>query len=100
MSDKRAHHYWRSNLKIVVSLLSVWFFISFVCGILLVDILDTIRIGGFKLGFWIAQQGSIFVFVILIFVYIRLMDKLDDEYNLNDSDEAGSQNTTNEEVSS
>ena len=56
------------------------FFISFVCGILLVDVLDSIRIGGFKLGFWIAQQGSIFVFVILVFVYIRLMDKLDAEY--------------------
>jgi len=48
-----------------------------------VDFLDSFRIGGFKLGFWIAQQGSIFVFVVLIFVYIRLMDKLDDEYNLN-----------------
>ena len=67
----------------MLSLLAVWFFISFVCGILLVDILDTIRFGGFKLGFWIAQQGAIFVFVVLIFVYIRLMDKLDDEYKLN-----------------
>ena len=85
MSDNRAQHYWKSNIKIVLSLLSVWFFISFVCGILLVDILDNFRIGGFKLGFWIAQQGSILVFVVLIFVYIRLMDKLDDEYNL-DSD--------------
>ncbi len=83
MSDNRAHQYWRSNIRIVLSLLSVWFFISFVCGILLVDFLDNFYIGGFKLGFWIAQQGSIFVFVILIFVYIRLMDKLDDEYNLN-----------------
>ena len=86
MSDNKAHQYWKSNIKIVLSLLSVWFFISFVCGILLVDVLDNFRIGGFKLGFWIAQQGSIFVFVILIFVYIRLMDKLDDEYNLTGSD--------------
>ncbi len=100
MPDKRAHHYWRSNLKIVASLLSVWFFISFVCGILLVDVLDTIRIGGFKLGFWIAQQGSIFVFVVLIFVYIHLMDKLDDEYNLNKSNESEGQNPNSEEVSS
>ena len=62
------------------SLLCVWFLISFGCGILLVDFLDNFRVGGFKLGFWIAQQGAIFVFVILIFVYIRLMDKLDDEF--------------------
>jgi putative solute:sodium symporter small subunit len=80
MSDNNAHSYWKGNLKIVFSLLGIWFFISFVCGILLVDLLDSIRIGGFKLGFWIAQQGSIFVFVILIFIYIRLMDKLDAEY--------------------
>lgn len=80
MSDNNAQSYWRGNLRIVLSLLAVWFFISFVCGILLVDLLDSIRIGGFKLGFWIAQQGSIFVFVILIFVYIRLMDKLDARY--------------------
>jgi putative solute:sodium symporter small subunit len=80
MSDKNAYAYWKSNIRIVLSLLSVWFFISFVCGILLVDVLDNIRIGGFKLGFWIAQQGSIIVFVVLVYVYIYLMDKLDDEY--------------------
>jgi len=81
MSDHSANAYWKSNIKIVLSLLSVWFLISFGCGILFVDALDTIRFGGFKLGFWIAQQGSILVFVILIYVYIYLMDKLDDEYN-------------------
>ena len=85
MSDKDAHEYWKSNIKIVLSLLAVWFFISYGCGILFVDALDTIRFGGFKLGFWIAQQGSIFVFVILIFIYIHLMDKLDDRYNLESS---------------
>ena len=85
MSDKDAHEYWKSNIKIVLSLLAVWFFISYGCGILFVDALDTIRFGGFKLGFWIAQQGSIFVFVILIFIYIHLMDKLDDRYNLDSS---------------
>lgn len=89
MSDKNAHQYWKSNIRIVLSLLTVWFFISFVCGILLVDVLDSIRFGGFKLGFWIAQQGAIFVFVVLIYVYIHLMDKLDDKYKLNrDADEA------------
>lgn len=81
MSDKSAQDYWKANIKLVITLLSVWFFISFGCGILFVDILDNIRFGGFKLGFWIAQQGSIFVFVGLIFVYIRQMDKLDDRYN-------------------
>ena len=88
MSDNSAHSYWKSNIKIVSSLLVVWFFISFGCGILFVDALDTIRFGGFKLGFWIAQQGAIFVFVILIFVYIHLMDKLDDKYNAESSRQA------------
>ena len=81
MSDSRANSYWKSNLKIVGSLLCVWFVVSFGCGILLVDYLDNFRFGGFKLGFWIAQQGAIFVFVVLIYVYIRLMDKLDDQFN-------------------
>jgi putative solute:sodium symporter small subunit len=89
MPENRAHEYWKSNIRIVLSLLAVWFFISFGCGILFVDALDTIRIGGFKLGFWIAQQGSIFVFVILIFVYIHLMDKLDDRYNVDNGGHAG-----------
>ena len=76
-----ADTYWKSNLKIVSALLSVWFFISFGCGILFVDYLDQFRFGGFKLGFWIAQQGAILVFVALIYIYI-LMDKLDDKYIL------------------
>lgn len=90
MPDDSAHSYWKGNLRIVLSLMAVWFFISFVCGILLVDVLDSIRIGGFKLGFWIAQQGSIFVFVILVFIYIKLMDRLDAEYESSTS--AKSQN--------
>ena len=100
MSDKNAHEYWKSNIRIVLSLLAVWFFISFVCGILLVDVLDSISFGGFKLGFWIAQQGAIFVFVALIYVYIYLMDKLDDKYNLNrDADEAvGQASKESEEI--
>jgi len=81
MTDENALAYWKANIRIVLSLLVVWFFISFGCGILFVDALDTIRFGGFKLGFWIAQQGSIFVFVILIFIYIYLMDKLDAKYD-------------------
>jgi putative solute:sodium symporter small subunit len=80
MSENSARAYWKSNIKLVLSLLCVWFIASFGCGILLVDALDTIRFGGFKLGFWMAQQGSILVFVALVFVYIHYMDKLDDKY--------------------
>ena len=69
--------YWKTNLKILSCLLFVWFLVSFGFGILLSDWLDQIKIGGFKLGFWFAQQGSIYIFVILIFVYVYLMQKLD-----------------------
>jgi putative solute:sodium symporter small subunit len=82
MPNTHAHSYWKANIRIVVSLLCVWFFISFGCGILLADYLDQFRFQGFKLGFWMAQQGSIYGFVILIIVYIRLMDNLDKKYNL------------------
>ena len=71
------NRYWKANLKIVAILLSIWFLVSFCFGILFVDELNTIKIAGFKLGFWFAQQGSIYVFVVLIFVYVRLMNKLD-----------------------
>ncbi|WP_341224579.1 DUF4212 domain-containing protein [uncultured Arcticibacterium sp.] len=80
--DKTA--YWRKNLKYLAILLSIWFFVSYLCGIVFVDQLNTIRMGGFKLGFWFAQQGAIYVFVILIFVYVRLMNKLDKEFNVNE----------------
>lgn len=76
--------YWRRNIKIVLSLLTVWFLVSFGFGILLAEPLNTIRLGGFKLGFWFAQQGSIFAFVILIFVYVYLMNKLDEEFDVNE----------------
>jgi|TARA_B110001450_G_C17204468_1_gene312814 putative solute:sodium symporter small subunit len=81
---KKSHQkkYWKTNLKYLAILLSIWFIVSFGCGILFVDELNTIRMGGFKLGFWFAQQGSIYVFTVLIFVYIRLMNKLDKKYNL------------------
>jgi putative solute:sodium symporter small subunit len=83
MTDRaKAKAYWKQNLKYLTMLLSIWFLVSYVFGILLVEQLNTIRIGGFKLGFWFAQQGSIYVFVILIFVYIRLMNKLDKKFNL------------------
>ncbi|MFT4847721.1 MAG: putative solute:sodium symporter small subunit [Sediminicola sp.] len=82
--QKNAAAYWKENLKYLAILLSIWFLVSFGFGILLVEQLNTIRLGGFKLGFWFAQQGSIYVFVILIFVYIRLMNKLDKKYGLDE----------------
>jgi len=83
METKYHKAYWKTNLKYLAILLSIWFLVSFGFGIILVDELNTIRIGGFKLGFWFAQQGSIYVFVVLILVYIQLMNRLDKKYNLN-----------------
>ena len=77
--------YWAANLKLVASLLLIWFLVSFGCGILFVDYLDQFTFFGFKLGFWFAQQGSIYVFVILIFIYIHKMQKLDQKFK-NSSD--------------
>lgn len=76
--------YWRKNLTYLLVLLSVWFAVSFGAGILFADALNEIRIGGFKLGFWFAQQGSIYVFVILIFVYVRLMNALDKKFDVDE----------------
>jgi len=72
--------YWKENIKIVLILLAIWFLVSFGAGIIFKDTLNDIKIGGFKLGFWFAQQGSMYVFVILIFIYVRLMNKLDKKY--------------------
>ena len=82
MSETRGHRerYWRDNLKILAVLLGIWFAVSFGCGILLVEPLNRVRVAGFPLGFWFAQQGSIYVFVVLIVVYARWMDRLDRRY--------------------
>ena len=82
MSDKQAKAtaYWKENLRYLVILLTIWFAVSYGAGIIFKDALNSIRIGGFKLGFWFAQQGAIYVFVVLIFVYVRLMNKLDKKY--------------------
>lgn len=84
MSNNKMQQYWKTNLLYLLILLSVWFVVSYGFGILLVDELNTIRMGGFKLGFWFAQQGSIYVFVILIFVYVYLMNKLDKKYDVDE----------------
>lgn len=82
MSDKKKQSaaYWKENVKYLFILLTIWFLVSYGAGILFKDFLDDIKIGGFKLGFWFAQQGSIYVFVLLIFIYVRLMNKLDKKY--------------------
>lgn len=76
--------YWKANLKILASLLAIWFVVSYGFGILLADWLDQFRFAGFKLGFFFAQQGSIYVFVVLIFVYVRLMNRLDREHDVHE----------------
>jgi len=77
---ENATAYWRENIKYVLILLGIWFSVSFGAGILFKEYLDQFSIGGFKLGFWFAQQGAIYVFVVLIFVYIYLMNRLDKKY--------------------
>jgi putative solute:sodium symporter small subunit len=79
--------YWRKNLQYLAVLLSIWFVVSFVFGILLVDKLDQIRVGGFGLGFWFAQQGAIYVFVMLIFIYVWLMNRLDKKFDVHETKE-------------
>jgi len=83
-NPKNLKEYWKKNLRFLLILLSIWFAVSYLCGILLVEPLNAIRLGGFKLGFWFAQQGSMYVFVILIFVYVRWMNKLDKEYDVDE----------------
>ena len=81
-ADDTRRAYWRTNLKYVGVLLSIWFAVSLLGSVLLVDVLDRVEVGGFKLGFWLAQQGSIYTFVILIFVYAFLMNRLDKKHGL------------------
>jgi putative solute:sodium symporter small subunit len=76
--------YWKQNLKYVSILLSIWFLASYGTGILFKDTLNAFKVAGFPLGFWFAQQGSIYVFVILIFIYVRLMNKLDKKYGFDE----------------
>jgi len=84
MSTKSPQEYWRRNLRYLFILLTIWFFVSYGMGILFAESLNAIKIGGFPLGFWFAQQGSIYVFVVLIFVYVRLMNKLDKEFDVDE----------------
>lgn len=82
--SENTDHYWAENIRLILKLLFVWFLVSFVFGIVLVEQLNIIEFAGFKLGFWFSQQGSIISFVILIFYYIKKMDALDAKYNVHD----------------
>lgn len=84
MSTDQHKAYWRANLKILAGCLAIWFVVSFGFGILLLEPLNTIRIGGFQLGFWFAQQGSIYVFVVLIFFYAWRMNRLDRQFEVDE----------------
>jgi len=84
MSGKNLDEYWQKNLKILGGLLVVWFIASYGCGIIFADSLNGIRLGGYKLGFWFAQQGAIYVFIGIIYTYIYKMNKLDREYDVHD----------------
>jgi putative solute:sodium symporter small subunit len=79
--------YWKANLRLMAFCLTIWFLVSFVFGIVLVEPLNAIRMGGYKLGFWFAQQGSIYTFVILVFFYASQMNKLDKKYNVHEDEE-------------
>jgi putative solute:sodium symporter small subunit len=84
--DANAAAYWKKNLGYLAILLTIWFLVSYGAGIFFKDALNNFKIGGFRLGFWFAQQGSMYVFVILIFVYVWLMNKLDKEFGYEDNE--------------
>lgn len=81
-STEKAQAYWKENLGIMGSLLTVWFLVSYGAGVMFVDSLNQIHLGGFKLGFWFSQQGAIYTFVALIFIYVWRMNALDKKYNV------------------
>ena len=82
--DKSGEAYWKAVLTLIAQVLAVWFFVSFGCGILFADALNSMSIGGYPLGFWFAQQGSMYVFVALIFIYAKLMGKLDEKFDVHE----------------
>jgi len=83
-SEENRKAYWKANVRLMVTLLTVWFIISYLCGIVFVEELNNIRLGGYKLGFWFAQQGSMYGFVAIIFIYARRMAALDRKFDLHE----------------
>ena len=86
LSEANVHRYWRANLRLVLGLMLLWFLVSFGFGILLVEPLNRIPFFGFKLGFWWAQQGAIYVFVVIIFVYVILVGRIDLKFGVDDNE--------------
>ncbi len=84
MSPEKAQAYWKENISMILKLLVVWFIVSFGCGVIFINELNAIEISGVKLGFWFAQQGAIYIFVILIFVYVRAMNNIDQKYGVSE----------------
>jgi putative solute:sodium symporter small subunit len=84
ISDNKAAEYWKANVRLLTGILIVWFVVSYLFGIILVDPLNNIQVGGYKLGFWFAQQGSIYTFVVLIFFYAWRMNKLDRDFDVHE----------------
>jgi putative solute:sodium symporter small subunit len=80
----KAEQYWSANIRLVAILLTIWFVVSYLFGIILVEPLNMIKIGGVGLGFWFAQQGSIYTFLVLIFIYAKRMNALDVEYDVHE----------------
>ena len=87
LSEEHARAYWRANIRLLLILLGIWFTVSYGFGILLVDWLNRFSLFGFKLGFWWAQQGSIYVFVLLIFAYVVLVGRIDRRFGVDDADD-------------
>ena len=79
--SNRKEDYWKANIRVLTICMVIWFVVSYLFGIILVEPLNTIRLGGYKLGFWFAQQGSIYVFLLLIYYYAKAMAKIDKEFN-------------------
>ena len=84
ISDNKAAEYWKANVRLLTGILVVWFVVSYLFGIVLADPLNSIQVGGYKLGFWFAQQGSIYTFVVLIFFYAWRMNQLDKKFNVHE----------------
>ena len=82
--DKSGEAYWKATLGLIIQILVVWFLVSFGAGILFADWLNNIHLGGYPLGFWFAQQGSIYVFVALIFIYAKKMDAIDRKFDVHE----------------
>jgi putative solute:sodium symporter small subunit len=84
MTPENRASYWRANLALLSVLLFIWFLVSYGFGILLVEPLNAVQLGGYKLGFWFAQQGSIYIFLVLIFLYAWAMNRLDRKYGVHE----------------